>query len=61
MPMYRRRESVTALEVIDHLKSQHGGKRDKQIIRLAVEEIDTALTEICSKNWIANEDATRRK
>lgn len=55
MPMYRRRESVTALEVVDHLQKQNGSKRDKQIIRLAIGEIDMALTEICGKNGITGE------
>lgn len=47
--IWRRRESVTALEVIENLQAQHGSRRDNQIIRLVIEEIDKALSEICAK------------
>lgn len=47
MPLYRRRESVTADEVIRHLKERHRG--------FGVEFIEAAIEEICGKNAIENE------
>lgn len=61
MPLYRRRESVTADEVVAKIKSvEWPTPKAAQVGNMVVEMIECTINEICGKNGIENEDATRR-
>lgn len=61
MPLYRRRESVTADEVIAQLKRFEAQNRlQEQVMEAVIKTVESTVDEICGKNRIENENATRR-
>lgn len=56
MPLHRRRESVTADEVIALIKQFPAPDRlTEQVVEIVVKMIEDTITAICAKNGIENE------
>lgn len=59
MPLYRRRESVTAYEIIDNLRCRSRdapNPSDRNRVEMAITLVEAAMSDICSKNGIENEN-----
>lgn len=53
MGLYRRREAVTAVEILEYLRKYEAGDPvDHERRQIAIGRVEAALTAICNKNGI---------